>query len=511
MLEKLRNVAALAAATAWLAGCGGGGGSSPPPPPPPPPAQSVVVTLSTTSVSVTGTPAGGSQAAHVDIAVTGATGNLYVGARASHRAVDILHMSGQYLDNLHLEVDFQEAGTLPDGDYSDTVLFDVCKDAACDQPVAGSPFTLRTRLTVTGSAATAVPATGARPQAFLTHDVVDAAMSKPLNAIVMASAQPSNAIYVYDVASRTEKSIALDKAPSSIALSPDGLKVAVGHDAMISYLDLSLMATSTPTVHEVAVPTDVWDLVLDANDFVQAFPAADQWVDVYTIDMATGTTQPIAAQIFEKTRGRLHPAGDRMYVLDTRLSPENINRYSITNGTPAHAGQAPYWGDWSMCGNLWFTGSGDRIYTACGNTFTSNADLAQDMIYAGRIPVTEVGTYYPNIVWLDDSRTASEAAYLDAGHCGGSGGTDCGTLLRVSENVHDAQRGTWWLPPVFAGGDYRMQHGMFIFHAADDSLEMIGRLVGVSDPTQAYYIDAPLAGSNNPTLQRALPRRANVR
>jgi hypothetical protein len=453
----------------------------------------------------------GSQSAWVNISVTGAKGELYVGARSTHRALEMLHLSGQYLDSLQLEMDFRESGTLPNGTYDDSVLLDVCQDLACKQPIAGSPFALSAHLTVTASNATAVPIAGARPATFLAHDVVDAAMSKPLNAIVMASANPSNAIYVYDVASGTEKSIALDKAPSSISLSPDGRKAAVGQDAMVSYVDLSGIATATPTVREVTVPTDVWDLVLDADDFVQAFPAADQWVNLYTVDMVTGSNAPTAAQLYAKTRGRLHPAGDRMYVLDTMLSPENINRYSITHGTPAHVGQAPYWGNWSMYGNLWFTEAGDRIYTACGNTFTSDADLSQDMIYAGHIPMTEVGSYYPNIVWLDDSRTAAEAAYLDAGHCGGSGGSDCDTLLRVSDNVHDGVRGAWWLPPVFVDGAYRIQHGLYVFHAADDSLRMIGRAVGVADSTHAFYIDEPTAGGDNAALQQATRRRAATR
>lgn len=510
-MNKLKTVAALAAATAWLAGCGGGGSSTPPPPPPPPAPAPIVVTFGLPVVLASGTPAGGAQTNWTSIAVTGETGELYVGARSTHQGVETLHISGQYLNELQLEVDFRESGTLPDGTYTDTVLIDVCLDAKCDQPVPGSPFPVAAQLTVMGSNAKAIPITGNRPTKFLTHDVVDAAMSKPLNAIVLASAQPTNAIYVVDVASGTEKSIALDKAPTSIALSPDGRKVAVGQAGQVSYLDLTDVATATPAVREVPVDTDVWDLVLDAGDHVQAFPASDQWVNLYTVDMDAGTSQHTPGQLYEKTRGRLHPSGDRMYVLDTMVTPENINRWSIAGGVATHEGQAPYWGDWSLCGNLWLDESGDRIYTACGNTFTSSADLAQDMLHTGNLPVTEVGNYWPNIVGLDDSSAAAEVAYLDAGHCGGMGGQDCDTLLRVSENVHDTLRTAWWLPPVFVDGDYRVQHGMFIFHAADGSLRMVGRAVGVSDPTQAYFIDSPTAGGNNAMAQRATPHRAGSR
>jgi len=510
-MNKLKTVAALAAATAWLAGCGGGGGSSPPPPPPPAPAP-IVVAFGLPAVLAAGTPSGGAQVNSTSISITGATGELFVGARATHRAVELLHISGQYLDNLQLEVDFRESGTLPDGTYADTVLVDVCEDAKCDRPIAGSPFALTAQLSVSGSQATAVPTTGNRPTTFLAHDVVDAAMSKPLDAIVMASTQPSNAIYLYDVATGSEKAIALDKAPNSITLSPDGRELAVGQDGQVSTMALADFAAATATVHEAPVATNVWDLVLDATDHVQAFPAADQWVNLYTVDVAGGTSTTTSGFLYAKTRARLHPAGDRMYVLDTLVSPENLNRWSLIDGVPTHVAQAPYWGQWTTCGNLWFRQGGDRIYTACGNTFSSSADVAQDMIHTGNVPVTEIGMYtYPNIVWLDDSASAAELAYLDAGHCGGTGGQDCDTLLRIAEDVNDSPRAAWWLPPVFVDGDYRVQHGMFVFHVADDSLRLVGRAVGVADPTHAYFIDAPVAGGNNAVLQRITARRAAAR
>ena len=509
-MNKLKTVAALAAATAWLAGCGGGSGSPPPPPPPPPPAP-IVVSFGFPVVLASGDPAGGAQTNWVAVHVTGETGELYVGTRSTHRGVEKLHLTGDYLDNLQLQVDFRESGTLPNGTYTDTILVDVCQDADCKQPIPGSPFSVAAQLSVVGSNATSVPTTGNWPTAFLGHDVVDAAMSKPLDAIVMASTQPFNAVYVYDLASGTERAIALDRAPTSISLSPNGRTLAVGQAAMVSTMDLTNVATATPTVREVPVATDVWGLVLDAQDYVQAFQASNQDDDFYTVDTLSGETTPRDAQVYAKTRARLHPAGDRMYLLDTVVTPQNIRRWSITNGVPAYVGEAPYRGDWEMCGNLWFSEAGDRIYTACGNTFSSNADIGLDMIHTGSIPVTESGHFYPNIVWLDDSSAAAEVAYLDAGHCSSSGSQDCDTLLRIVDDASGVQRSAWWLPPVFVDGVPHVQHGLFVFHAADGSLRMVGRAVGIADPTQAYYIDAPVAGGNNALLQRTTPRRAAAR
>lgn len=164
-----------------------------------------------------------------------------------------------------------------------------------------------------------------------------------------------------------------------------------------------------------------------------------------------------------------------------------------------------------MCSNLWFSEAGDRIYTACGTTFSSDADIAQDMRHTGSVPVTESGNFYPNIVWLDDSSALAKVAYLDAGHCDGSGGQDCDTLPRIVDDASGVPRSTWWLPPVFVDGVPHGQHGLFVFHVADGSLRMIGRAVVIAEPAQAYYIDAPVAGGNNTTLQRTTSRRAAAR
>ena len=38
-----------------------------------------------------------------------------------------------------------------------------------------------------------------------------------------------------------------------------------------------------------------------------------------------------------------------------------------------------------MCGNLWFSEDGRRIFTACGNVFRSATSKAEDMTYNGKM------------------------------------------------------------------------------------------------------------------------------
>lgn len=47
--------------------------------------------------------------------------------------------------------------------------------------------------------------------------------------------------------------------------------------------------------------------------------------------------------------------------------------------------------------------------------------------------------------------------------------------------------------------------------AADGALRLVGRAVGVADPTHAYFIDTPVSGGNNALPERSTPRRADAR
>lgn len=79
-----------------------------------------------------------------------------------------------------------------------------------------------------------------------------------------------------------------------------------------------------------------------------------------------------------------------MYVADRGLSPSDIEKYDVSAGTPAYLYDSPYHGDFPMCGNLWMSEDGARIFTACGNVFRSSVIRAQDMTYNGSLGISGI-------------------------------------------------------------------------------------------------------------------------
>jgi hypothetical protein len=227
----------------------------------------------------------------------------------------------------------------------------------------------------------AVPGTVEPPPAIssLRFRVTDAEFSKALNAIVAVS---EYGLHIYRTDTRSVTTISLDSAAFCVAVSPDGMFAAVGHSGAISYVDL----VNVTVLKKLDVSTDVLDVILAGNGYVYAFPRTDQWEYVRCVQISTNTeTLHTGNQIYAGSLGRLHPGGSWVYGADNGLSPADIHKFSISSGTAVYSYDSPYHGDYSMCGNLWISENGTRIYTKCGNVFRSTADRSTDMTYAGKL------------------------------------------------------------------------------------------------------------------------------
>ncbi len=156
-------------------------------------------------------------------------------ARATDAGIDF---------QVHLKTPF----TLPLGTYDDLLRVELCMDKACTRQAVGSPFVASVRYAL-GYFAPVEPdiaALNAATRITLPHDLVDAAYSAALDAVVTVSNRPAAALNVYLLATGESHSVPLFKAPTAVSLTPKGLHAAVGHDAAISVLKLASAAAAQP-------------------------------------------------------------------------------------------------------------------------------------------------------------------------------------------------------------------------------------------------------------------------
>lgn len=236
----------------------------------------------------------------------------------------------------------------------------------------------------------------------LSYDVVDVEYSQQLSKVIIISSSPSQ-LHIYDPATHTETTVDLVRTPTSISVSPDGLYAAVGHDALLSYVNLT--NGSVEATH--AVSTNVLDIVLAGNDYAYAFPETDQWEYIRCINITTGIeTLHTGMQIYAGTVAKLQPGSTSIYGANNGLSPSDIEKYSITGGTAVYLYDSPYHGTYNMCGDLWIAETGDRIFTACGNIFNATNDQLTDMTYAGSLSGVTL------IEHLNHSSSANQVALI---------------------------------------------------------------------------------------------------
>lgn len=420
---------------------------------------------------------------------------LFIAVFHTINGIDSLSLQPLAVGQAQLGIRFKRASVVGPGTYEDSITVRLCHDRDCARIAAG-PTTITTTYTVEPPYDD--PEAQISSRTLLFHDVIDAEISHSLGAIVMVSGDPRRALYIYDLATGQEHELPLNQFPASLALSPDGTAAAIGHYGQITYVDLTTVGQAgSPTVKLLNVSADVADLVL-ANGYVYAVPRYDQWEEIHSIEIASNIETLSAFPLYAGSVAKMVPSGDYLYTVDRGLSPEDIEKWDLRSGVATYVGNSPYHGDHPLCGDLWISEEGDRIFTACGNTFWSSEDPALDMRYAGKMELPTL----PNggnrrIVSLSHSAERKEMVLVDAVRypwgrtCDSTNAfdADCISRLHFYESDFLGLTASYVLPPVTIGSERFPQRGLFVFHSADgSSIYLISRLEGLAKPADGYYL-----------------------
>lgn len=237
---------------------------------------------------------------------------------------------------------------------------------------------------------------------LLPNDVVDAEYAKATDLLVFVAENATLNIFHPDT--QEISAVALSYTPTCVSISPDGTKAVVGHDAHVTYVDL--LAETVLTVNNVSC--EALDIVLTNDGWTYVFPRRDQWTKIRCLNVTTPNamvTSHTGYDIYAGVKAKLHPSGKYVYGAQNNLSPADIEKYDIQNGTAQYLYNSPYHGDYGMGGDLWIEESGERLFTRAGNVFRASETQNQDMVYNGAI-ILEEG--YNSIAWLDQLDSKKE-------------------------------------------------------------------------------------------------------
>ncbi len=198
----------------------------------------------------------------------------------------------------------------------------------------------------------------------LPYNVVTAEYDKPLDKVIMISANP-NELHVYDYATQNDEAIPLAMPPLSVSVRPDGMYAAVGHDGWVSLVDLQ----AGRVVRVIQVITDVHAVILASNGYMYLFPARG-WSDIYSLQLSSGTVTATNA-IYMGREPRLSRDGNYLYV-----GGDGFSKWSISKGVATPI--ANYF-SFNTCGNLWLAEDGSRMFTACAKAYRVSSVPADDL------------------------------------------------------------------------------------------------------------------------------------
>ncbi len=494
----------LAALLSVAAGCGGGGGAStggstPTFNAPGPSAVSLTTPSPTITVMASTSDSSFTFLLPLTAANAPAGAKIFASGISSTWAIASLEFPSGGATTPQVTLAFKSPSTLGAGTYLDWVKLQACANGPCGG-TAASQLNLMVTFVITQPPLVPVN------RITLPHDVIDAKYSRALDAVVMVSANPSNALYVYNTKTNVELSQPLSKTPTAVAVGPTGHDAAVGHDGMITYVDLSALTQANPPAPIVlGVSTSVFDLVLDGNGYVHAIPSGTQWMDLHSVNIATGAeTIATGDQVQAGSHARLQPGTRFFYTAGPSITGSIESKWDASSGTAAHLYDIFHPSD-AACGNFWFADDGITAYTPCGYIYQASPVQAQDMAQIGQIPrgkvnyadtAGNVGFSTTLVTWADESDAARELLAIDAQ------GTTCDfdldptqsqclTTITAYDSVSMSQNWQRSLPNITVGSQPYLQRALFVFHSSDGATRFaVSTLAGDPTPPAQYYLTA---------------------
>ncbi|MBL8214364.1 MAG: BACON domain-containing protein, partial [Bryobacterales bacterium] len=288
-----------------------------------------------------------------------------------------------------------------------------------------------------------------------------------LNRIVMVSTGP-NQLHLFDPATHTTESIALNAAPVSLSISPNGLFAAVGHAGSASYVNLTTrLVTRTYTYPTSPFPPA--EVILGADTLYVLPKAGSAYPYAIRLDTGSDTTPGY----YTASGASLHPNGSAIFAMSESERPGNVLRLATEPPGILQPPQTvtPAAGD--FCGQVWYSPNGARLYSRCGSTATFPPAPQEPLSFAGRFSPTPVQAFAESLT----QRIAFVPATADSANQ---------ILLLNSTNY--AEIGRLALPTFTTGGRTFQGQGRHLFFQLDAN--------GATSLTAIYQAD-PASGILN--------------
>ncbi|MGP0075906.1 MAG: BACON domain-containing protein [Bryobacteraceae bacterium] len=277
----------------------------------------------------------------------------------------------------------------------------------------------------------------------------------------MISASP-DLLHIYDPATAADVTITLPKTPLSLGVTPDGSHAAVGHDGLLTWIDL----TSGSIIKTFTVSGTVGNIILGDSYAWVFLPGNGYTGGMSGLNLSSGTpvTSP-GLSYYYATDGVLNATQTALYLSQDGSSPNDMEEVQISSGQLGNPTTWPYHGDYPDCGPYYLSVDGSRVYTSCGTVVHSSADSSIDMYYLRSLPVAS-----GSIVSFAESASLKEIAVIPAVSTFEQTSTLApDTQVQLFDTQYLTPAGYLSLLPFMPSGNSFAAHGKGVYFSKDNT------------------------------------------
>jgi putative cell wall-binding protein len=201
----------------------------------------------------------------------------------------------------------------------------------------------------------------------------------PTRPVVYLVDKPDNKVYAVNYETKQISSLTFDLPPERLAFENNELYVTLlkGNHQYYTTAPLSgaIAIINTDTfklADRFDIDTDPFDLVV-RNGYIYVIPGSNQWVPISSYSRTTklkvaDSSKDIRFQSFAE----LDPVSDKIFTVDTDVSPRDMSVINISNGNVSSLVASPYHGQYSMATNFGISADGKYIFNGSGEVFDAN-------------------------------------------------------------------------------------------------------------------------------------------
>jgi len=232
--------------------------------------------------------------------------------------------------------------------------------------------------------------------------VIDATYDENNELLITVFEEP-NRLDIYNTILKTTQSVELIKPPRCVAVSSDGMHIAVGYEDGFSQFS----TTTLNSINYYDTSVNIYDILIPGNGYVY-ISSSERYEGLRSINLSTGEEKHSNGGKCQKNAViKLHPSLEYIYCANDGVTPDEFYKHHIREGTMTGMYDSPYHGSFKFDGVIWISEDGTRLFAKSKNTFKSSEIKDIDITYYGRLP----GIY--KIQTLDHSMESGRIAAVE--------------------------------------------------------------------------------------------------